>query len=166
LKDEGFEQLAMLGDSAGGGLALAALSRVQTYSTNVASAVVFSPWVDLALSGLSLSDPNTRDPIFQPAVLQAAASTYLNGAAPRDSRASPLYDIPAKLPPLALQVGSRELLLDDACRYAHAAARVGGEVRLDVFDGLHHVFQRATEALPSARAALDDAASFIAAHWR
>lgn len=165
LHGEGFEQLSLVGDSAGGGLALAALGRGQTYPPKVASAVVFSPWVDLALSGSSLSDPNTRDPIFQAAVLEAAASTYLDGADPRDGRASPLYDIPAKLPPLAIQVGSRELLLDDACRFAHAAAACGGKVQLDVFDGLHHVFQRSTEELPSARVALDDAAGFISAHW-
>lgn len=166
LHREGFEQLAVVGDSAGGGLALATLGSGQADPLKVASAVVFSPWVDLALSGTSLWDPNTRDPIFQPPVLEAAASTYLDGADPRDGRASPLYDIPAQLPPLAIQVGSRELLLDDACRYAHAAAGSGGEVQLDIFDGLHHVFQRATEELPSARAALDAAAHFIRVHWR
>ena len=165
LSGRGIEQLSLVGDSAGGGLALAALRHGQGRAPKVASAVVFSPWVDLALSGASLADPHTLDPIFQPSVLQAAAATYLDGADPRDSRASPLYDIPPTLPPLAIQVGSNELLLDDARRYAAAAATRGGKVQLDVYEGLHHVFQRSTEKLRSARVALDAAGSFIATHW-
>jgi epsilon-lactone hydrolase len=62
-------------------------------------------------------------------------------------------------------VGTDELLLDDALRYAKAAAERGGEVRLDIHEGLHHVFQRSTSELPSARRALDAAAGFIARHW-
>jgi monoterpene epsilon-lactone hydrolase len=62
-------------------------------------------------------------------------------------------------------VGGDEILLDDARRYAQAAATKGGEVRLDVFEGLHHVFQGATNDLPTARRALDAAATFLSGHW-
>ena len=165
LRGQGIAQLALVGDSAGGGLALAALGKYPEHAPSVASVVVFSPWVDLALSGASLADPSTHDPIFQPAVLQAAAAAYLDGADPHDGRASPLFAVPEKLPPLLVQVGSNELLLDDARRYAAAAAARGGKVRLDIFDGLHHVFQRSTEKLSSARAALDEAAKFISGQW-
>jgi epsilon-lactone hydrolase len=165
LGTQGVTQIALVGDSAGGALALAAAGPAETIVPSVASIVVFSPWVDLALSGASFSSAETHDPIFQPELLAGAAATYLGAADPRDGRASPLYAIPDKLPPLAIQVGSDELLLDDARRYARAAAEKGGEVRLDIFEGLHHVFQRSTHELPSARRALDDAADFLSAHW-
>jgi acetyl esterase/lipase len=73
--------------------------------------------------------------------------------------------VPEVLPPLLIQVGGNEVLLDDARRYAQAAAGKGGEVQLDVFEGLHHVFQGATRDLPSARRALDAAAAFLSRHW-
>ena len=102
---------------------------------------------------------------MQAAGLAGAASSYLAGTDARNGRASPLHAIPEMLPPLLLQVGRDELLLDDARRYAVLAAERGGEVRLDIYDGLHHVFQRAVGELSAARRALDDTASFIAAHW-
>ena len=167
LATQGIAQIALVGDSAGGALALAALGKPETNAPAVASIVVFSPWIDLGLIGPSFANPDTHDPIFQPELLAGAAATYLGAADPRDGRASPLYAVPDELPPLAIQVGADELLLDDARRYAAAAAAApnGGEVRLDVFEGLHHVFQRSTQELPSARLALDDAAGFMARHW-
>jgi epsilon-lactone hydrolase len=165
LGTQGVAQLALVGDSAGGALALAALNEPETNVPAVAAVVVFSPWTDLALTGLSFTNPDTYDPIFQPQLLTDAAATYLGAADPRDGRASPLYAIPDTLPPLAIQVGRDELLLDDARRYAAAAAEKGGEVRLDVFEGLHHVFQGCMEDLPSARRALDATAGFLSRHW-
>jgi acetyl esterase/lipase len=165
LHGQGFGRIALVGDSAGGALSLAALGIEEKDLPVVSSVVVFSPWVDLALSGPSLLDPGTHDPIFTPAILMAAVEKYLGGADAVDGRASPLYAIPQKLPPLAIQVGTDELLLDDARRYAAAAAERGGEVRLDIYEGLHHVFQRSTEELASARNALDAAARFLSDHW-
>ena len=166
LRSQGMTQIALVGDSAGGGLGLATLAHRHADSPQVASAVVFSPWTELAMTGPSMSDPQVIDPIFKPAILAHAATTYLGTADPKDGRASPLYADPGSLPPLLLQVGTDELLLDDARRYAMLAAQHGGEVRLQVFEGLHHVFQRACADLPSARRALDDAGTFISAHWR
>jgi acetyl esterase/lipase len=166
LGDLGFTQITLAGDSAGGALALGAMA-AEDIRSEVASVVVFSPWTDLALTGASFNDPSTYDPIFQPPqILAKAAETYLAGAAPRDMRASPLYDIPKALPPLAIQVGTDELLLDDARRYAFAAAAQGGEVQLDIYEGLHHVFQRSVMELQGARNALDAAAIFMKRHWR
>ncbi|MCB8877264.1 alpha/beta hydrolase fold domain-containing protein [Acidisoma silvae] len=162
LAGQGVTQIALVGDSAGGALALAMLDG---QGPQVASVIVFSPWIDLTLTGASFKD-ETYDPIFKPQILVKAVETYLAGADPRDGRASPLYALPAALPPLAIQVGTDELLLDDAQRYAEAAAGKSKEVRLDIYEGLHHVFQRSVAQLPSARRALDDAASFIARHWR
>ncbi len=164
LGTEGVDQLALVGDSAGGALALAVAGDRHVLPA-IAAVAVFSPWVDLALTGSSFGDPATRDPIFQPQVLAQAAATYLGGADPRDGRGSPLYGVPDRLPPLAIQVGTNELLLDDARRYAVVAAEKGGTVELDVFEGLHHVFQRSAEELSTARRALDAAAGFLTRHW-
>ena len=165
LGGQGFDRVALVGDSAGGGLALATLRSAIDMLPSVTAVVVFSPWTDLALSGKSMHAPEERDPIFQPAVLAGAARTYLGGADPKDHRASPLYGIPAELPSIAIQVGAAELLLDDARRYAALAAESGGEVTLEIFEGLHHVFQRSVVELASARQALDKASAFISAHW-
>lgn len=166
LGSQGVTQLALIGDSAGGALSLATLGDDRADWPNVSSVVVFSPWIDLTLSGPSFLDPATYDPIFKPAILTAAVEKYLGNADPRDGRASPLYAVPQRLPPLLIQVGTDELLLDDSRRYAAAAAARGGEVRLDIFEGMHHVFQRSTDELASARKALDDSARFLSDHWQ
>ena len=93
------------------------------------------------------------------------AANYLGDANPKDIRAAPIFGVPDGLPPLAIQVGSDELLLDDARCYAVLAAAKGGEVRLDVFEGMHHVFQRCVEDLACARRAFDLAADFLTTHW-
>ena len=162
---QGVSQVALVGDSAGGGLALSVLGDTATTSPAIASIAVFSPWLDLAMTGASVASPDIHDPIFQPEMLAGPAGAYLAGADPRDGRASPLYDVPEVVPPLLIQVGGDEILLDDARRYAQAAADKGGEVRLDIFEGLHHVFQGATRDLPAARRALDAVAAFLNRHW-
>ena len=165
LESKGITQLSLVGDSAGGGLALAALRRADRGTLNVASVAVFSPWTDLSLTGASFSNPATHDPVFQPQILANAATTYLGTADPTDGRASPLHSVPDVLPPIAIQVGTDELLFDDSTRYAAAAAQKGGEVRIELYEGLHHVFQRCVVELPAARKALDAAAAFVSAHW-
>lgn len=164
LGGQGIAQLSLVGESAGGGLALAMLG-IRRDSPRIASTVVFSPWTDLALTGDSFTNPQTHDPIVHRDVLNSAAAAYLNGADPRDPRASPLYGLPNRLPPLAIQVATNELVFDDARRYANRASQKGGTVRLDIYEGLHHVFQAHTRDLPSARRALSAAADFIARHW-
>jgi len=166
LGGQGISQVALVGDSAGGGLALSVLGDTATTAPAIAAIAVFSPWVDLAMTGASFTSPDIRDPIFfQPAMLAGPAAAYLAGADPKDGRASPLYAVPEVLPPLLIQVGGDEILLDDARRYAQAAADKGGEVQLDVYEGLHHVFQGAAKDLPTARRALDAVAAFLGRHW-
>ena len=165
LKTEGIAQVALMGDSAGGALALAAVREAEPNAPKVVAVAVFSPWTDLALTGASFTSPDTYDPIFQPQLLAGAAATYLGNADPRDGRASPLYAIPDDVPPLLIQVGANELLLDDSQRYAAGAAGKGGVVQLEIYEGLHHVFQRSAGELPSAGAALDSVAEFLWNHW-
>jgi len=163
---QGISQVALVGDSAGGGLALSVLGDTATTVPAIAAIAVFSPWLDLAMTGASVTSPDIRDPIFfQPAMLGGPAAAYLAGADPKDGRASPLYAVPEVLPPLLIQVGGDEILLDDARRYARAAADKGGEVQLEVYEGLHHVFQGAAKDLPTARRALDAVATFFGRHW-
>ena len=157
----GLRDIAVAGDSAGAGLALAVLGADGGRSMNVACVAAFSPWVDLALTGASARSEATRDRVLTRPILADAAAAYLGSADPTDGRASPLYDVPDHLPPIALQVGTDELLFDDARRYALAAAQRGNPVQLEIYEGLHHVFQRSTRELASARHALDAIAAFI-----
>jgi acetyl esterase/lipase len=113
------------------------------------------------LTGPSSLSEETRDRVLTRSILADGAAAYLGSANPADPRASPLYDVPEHLPPIALQVGTDELLLDDARRYAAAAAQRGNTVQLEIYEGLHHVFQRSTDELESARYALDQIARFI-----
>ncbi len=158
---QGVERYGALGDSAGGGLVLAMADHTAPDDRLVAI-VVFSPWTDLSNSGTSFGDPATRDPVFQPAILQGLAQSYLDGANPRDPRASPLFGTLESLPPINVQVGEDELLRDDSVRLAEKAAKHGTRVRLDVFEGMYHVFQRDMGSLETAEVALEIAAEFIA----
>ncbi len=122
LEAQGIAQIALAGDSAGGGLALACLGGTPEASPVIASVAVFSPWTDLAGTGDSFADPQIHDPIFQRAVVANAAARYLSAASPMDGRASPLYAVPDTLLTLIIQVGTDKLVLDDSTRYAVAAA--------------------------------------------
>jgi epsilon-lactone hydrolase len=157
------ERIAVVGDSAGGGLALVTLERLAhaPRSTAAIAGVVFSPWVDLAFTGASMTDPHIEDPLITHQSLQQSARKYLGTADPRDPLASPLFGDQSGLPPLLIQVGSDERLLDDARQYAERAARAGSQVRLEVWEGMHHVFQANVADLQSSRAALDRAAAFL-----
>ncbi|EEA01215.1 Alpha/beta hydrolase fold-3 domain protein [Burkholderia sp. H160] len=157
----GIRDIALVGDSAGAGLALGVLGADGGRSLNVACVAAFSPWLDLALTGSSSRSEATHDPVLTLPILANAAAAYLGSADPADRRASPLYDVPEHLPPIALQVGTDELLFDDARRYAATAAQRGNSVQLEIYEGLHHVFQRSTRELASARYALDQIAGFI-----
>ncbi|WP_329740403.1 alpha/beta hydrolase [Dyella sp. A6] len=163
--DQDAAEYVAMGDSAGGGLVLATIDQQPVSGAALTSVVVYSPWTDLSNSGASFIDPGTHDPVFVPAVLKGLASSYLDGANALDPRASPLFGIPSQLPPLYIQVGSDELLLDDSLRYADGAAAKGHAVRLDIFDGMYHVFQRDVGVLDTASVALAQAAAFITASW-
>jgi len=158
---ERFPGIAVCGDSAGGGMTLAALDAAQACGIRVAAAAVFSPWTDLTLSNPSTQDFAIGDPLLDVAYLQAAATGYLGELAAEDPRASPVMDVRKGLPPILVQVGSDEVLLDDSRRYAEAGRMAGNEVVLEVWQGMHHVFQLNVAELASARRALDRTAKFL-----
>jgi len=159
-----YRRVVVAGDSAGGGLTLATLAEAHRQSLDVVAAAVFSPWTDLSLSGASVREHAVADPLLDPAYLRASAAAYLGSAPPEDPRASPLFDAVGELPPLLIQVGSDEILLDDSRRFARAVAEAGGTVRLEIWQGMHHVFQLNVEQLASARRALAGAAEFLSSH--
>ena len=99
--------------------------------------------------------------LLDPAKLADAAKGYVGALPLSDPRASPLFAIPSDLPPILIQVGSEEVLLDDARRYAVEARKAGAPITLEVWQGMHHVFQLDVKTLASAGRALDRAAAFL-----
>ncbi|HEY6034703.1 MAG TPA: alpha/beta hydrolase [Kofleriaceae bacterium] len=158
--------IALAGDSAGGGLALALMEALRDAKEPLpAAAALMSPHVDLTLSGASFTERADRDPIFAAPMIQKLVGDYLAGADPRTPRASPLFGSLAGLPPLLIQVGSEELLYSDAERLATAATAAGVEVTYDVAEGLFHVYQAVATA-PEAQQATAQVGAFLRSHWR
>jgi monoterpene epsilon-lactone hydrolase len=133
--------MAVAGDSAGGGLAVALLVALRDAGQPLpAAAVLMSPTVDLTSSGASMTERVDQDPFSTPALLRQLASDYLAGADPQTPLASPLFASLSGLPPLLIQAGTADLLLSDAERLAAAATQAGVHVTLHIGDGLPHVY--------------------------
>ena len=164
---EQFGKIVIVGDSAGGGLALVLLAQIAAEKSlgKPVAGVVFSPWTDLSNSRASITDPNIKDPILNKNMLVEYATTYLVTADPYDPLASPLFgSFSGIFPPLLIQVGSDEILFNDSWNYAHTAAKAGVSVKLEIWKGLHHVFQQqqlSASQLISVGLALDRAGQFI-----
>jgi acetyl esterase/lipase len=157
--------IAIAGDSAGGGLTVATLLALRDAGEPMpACAVCLSPWFDLEGAGESaLAD---QDPIVERQHMLDVAAVYLAGADSRHPHASPLHGAFAGLPPLLIQVGTHDLLLDDSRRLATAAKAAGVEVDLEVWEGLIHVWHIWGDALPEGRRALAKIGDFICRHIR
>ncbi|WP_441249844.1 alpha/beta hydrolase [Kitasatospora sp. McL0602] len=157
--------LVLAGDSAGAGLSLATLLAAREAGLPQPAAVVlFSPWVDLTVSGASIRTKEDADPIFVEADIRAYAELYLGTADPSGPLASPIFADLGGLPPLLVQVGSDEVLLDDAVRLAGRAGADEVEVTLEIGPGLPHVYQHHFGRLDEADAALERAARFLTTH--
>jgi epsilon-lactone hydrolase len=153
--------LAVAGDSAGGGLAVAMMTALRDAGEDLpAAAVLISPWTDLSCSGASITERVDDDPIFVPDRLQQLAAAYLAGADPRTPLASPLFARLDGLPPLLIQVGTAELLLSDAEDLAKSAAAAGVDVTVQAGEGLPHVYP-AMLGIPEAAEATDLAGAFL-----
>ncbi len=158
--------LAVAGDSAGGGLTVALLVATRDAGEELpAAAVLMSPTVDLTSSGASMTERVDEDPISTPALLSQLAADYLAGADPKSPLASPLFAPLSGLPPLLVEVGTADLLLSDAQRLAKAAAAAGVDVRLEVGDGLPHVYQLML-GTPEAAEATERIGAFLREHVR
>jgi phosphinothricin tripeptide acetyl hydrolase len=155
-------RVAIAGDSAGGGLTLATLLAVRDGGLPPpAAAACISPWVDLTCSSGSYAEKAASDPIVRQPGISQMAGLYLGGADPRTPLASPLFADLAGLPPLLVQVGSEEMLLDDAVGLADRARAAGVETALEVWPDMIHVWHWFLPMLDEARAAVEGIAAFI-----
>lgn len=156
-------QMAVAGDSAGGGLALALMLKLRDDGLPLpAAAVAMSPWTDLALTAPSFRSNAAADPMLVADDVPRFAAGYLGGADARNPYASPLYGNPRGLPPTLLQAGSDEILRDDAVRMAEAMSAAGCDIELQVWRKMPHTWQLLASVLPEARAALAEIARFLA----
>ena len=160
---QGFDpaRISIAGDSAGGGLTLATLIFLRDAQDPLpAGAVCISPWVDLALTGGSIRQNTDADPILNPERLERYATYYAGDHAKTFPLISPLYADLKHLPPLLIQVGTDEILLDDALRITENARQAGVEVALETWEGMFHVFQ-IISFLPETQKALEHIAGFL-----
>ncbi len=154
------ERMAIAGDSSGGGLALATLLALKDADEPLpACAVGLSAWTDLEGSGPSAEPGAVDDPMLTPEGLRDSGRDYA-AADLRNPLASPLFGDPEGLPPLLLQVGSREVLLSDSTRFAEKARLAGVDVSLEVEEGLIHVWQM-LPGVPEADTAVTRIGHFI-----
>lgn len=162
LFEQDAKEIVVMGDSAGGGLALALLMKLRDEGLRLPdAAVALSPWTDLALTGASLKENAAADPMLNAGELPEFAADYLAGADPRNPYASPLYGHPAGLPPVLIHVGSDEILRDDAVRMAEKLRAANFKSELQVWPRMPHVWQAYTPVLPEARAAVADIGDFV-----
>lgn len=169
LVERGIGSIAIVGDSAGGGLTLSLLSILQNdpskkQSVVPVAAVVMSPWTDLALTGRSYEDREEADPIFTKKAISDISKNYLNGADPRDPLASPMYADLAGVPPIQIHVGTEEVLFDDSRSFARRAQAAKVDVALHVWEGMPHVFPSSVGTLQAAEEALEIMTHFLSAH--
>jgi acetyl esterase/lipase len=157
-------QIALAGESAGGGLAVAMLLALREAGVPLPSCgYLMSPYVDLTLSGDTLTEKGEVDPLLTLDGLRARVPDYVGRADASDPYISPIFGDLRELPPLLIQVGSHEVLLSDALRLAERAAICDVAVTLDVTPGVPHVFQAYAGLLDEAGAALDRASDFLKA---
>jgi monoterpene epsilon-lactone hydrolase len=157
--------VAFVGESAGGGLAVATLVNARDHGLPLpAAALVMSPYADLTLAGATMETKREADPLFTPEAFPARVADHTAGHDPALGLVSPVFADLSGLPPLVIQAGSHEVLLDDAVRLARQAATADVEVTLDVTPRVPHVFQAYHAILDEAAAALDRAGRLLSAH--
>jgi monoterpene epsilon-lactone hydrolase len=165
LVDKGINKIAVVGDSAGGTLALVLLSiaGAQVHEGAIApvGAVAISPVTDLALTGESFETRADADPYFTRSQAAGLVASYLGRTDPKNPLASPLYGDLSGLPPIRVHVGDDEVLLDDSRRYVERAAAAGVDAELDIWTGMPHGFVTAVREFDAARQALNAIGAFL-----
>jgi acetyl esterase/lipase len=160
------EHIAVGGDSAGGGLTVALLTRLRAAGEELPGcAWLVSPWTDLTMSGSTLATKDSVDPLIHKAYLEELAAAYVPaGMDRRDPRFSVLYADLRGLPPILIQAGSDETLLDDATRFAAAAGAADVSVTLEIWPHMIHAWQLWNARLEPGRRALQSAGAFLQRH--
>jgi len=158
-------KIVIAGDSAGGGLALAALAALRdAHDPMPAAAVAISPWTDLEGTGDSVKTKAAKDPMVQGSDLVPMAKMYFGTHDPKNPLLSPLHADYRGFPPLLIQVGEAEILLDDSTRVAERAKAAGVKVELEVWDDMVHVWHVFAKLLPEGQQAIDKIGTFVIAH--
>ncbi|HKD65547.1 MAG TPA: alpha/beta hydrolase [Candidatus Binataceae bacterium] len=153
---------AVAGDSAGGGLTVAALLALRDAKLpQPAAAVCISPWVDMEGTGESMKTKADVDPMVGSANLADMAAAYLGGKDPKTPLASPLYADLRGLPPMLIQVGTSEVLLDDSKRLAERARAAGVDAIYEPWENMIHVWQIFVPMLDEAKQAVERIGGFI-----
>lgn len=159
------ERIAIGGDSAGGGLTLATLLALRDAGERLpAAGLCLSPWTDLEGTGASAQPGGADDPLLTAEALREMGRVYIGSGDPRHPHAAPVHADYTGLPPLILQVGTREILLDDATRVAERARAAGVEVQLEAWEGLIHVWHLFGPEILEARQAVESLAQFFHKH--
>jgi len=162
--ESGTARSFIAGDSAGGGLALATMMALRDAGDALPdAAVTLSAWTDLALTGDSVRSRAPVDPILNHDMMQILASAYLGATDPRTPLASPLYGDMRGFPPLLLQVGDWEILLDDSTRFAEKARSAGVHVDLEIWPEMFHVWHGLAPLFPEGQQAINRIGEFIRA---
>jgi acetyl esterase/lipase len=155
-------RIAIAGDSAGGGLTVATLVALRDAGDPLpAAGICLSPWVDLEGIGDSMTTKAAVDPFVHQEMIQFLGQQYLGEHSPRTPLAAPLYADLRGLPPLLIQVGTAETLLDDATRLAERARAVGVQVTLDIWEDMIHVWQLFASILPEGQQAIERLGTFM-----
>jgi epsilon-lactone hydrolase len=158
--------IALAGDSAGGGLVLSCMFAARAANLELpCAAYLMSPWTDLAATGATFVSRAYVDPLHQRPMILNMAKAYLGPSGdPLDPLASPLYGDLSGLPPLLIQCGDCETILDDSVRLAERARSAGVAVELEIYPSMIHIFQAFGE-LNAARRALANAGTFLGRHF-
>ena len=167
LLDEGIqpERIVIGGDSCGGGLTIATLVALKYFGYPLpAGGISHSGWTDLAHTGESFVTKAEVDPLIDKDMLEGMAAAYLGDRSRTTPLASPYYADLSGLPPLLLQVGTAEVLLDDSRRLADKAKAAGVDVTLEEWDDMPHVWQAFVSFLPEAKQSLESCGEFVKKH--
>ena len=167
LLDRGYQadRMAVAGDSAGGGLTLATMARLGQMGHPLPGAIAcLSPWTDMTMTGASIQGKAAADPLVKHDSLENCAQWYLGDGDRSDTLASPLFADLSGLPPLLIQVGSEEILLDDAVRLAARAEQAGVTVDYQCWEQMFHVWQLYAPMLSEARDAVAAIGDFLNQH--
>ena len=156
------QPVALAGDSAGGGLSLATAHAIRDTGRPMPSAIaLISPWLDLTGSGKSLKTNNATEVMLDPDGIHYAADAYRGELSAYDPRCSPLFGEQRGLPPLFVQVGDSEILLDDSTRFASRAKEAGVAVTLEVWPKMHHVWHFSAMLIPEGKKAITAMGAFL-----
>lgn len=166
LKTYAPEQIAIVGDSAGGGLTLATIQALREKQIPLpASIALISAWTDLLATGQSMHTRAKKDPWFNPDGVVEAAQLYYQSEDPKNPKVSPVFADYTGFPPMLLHVGDWEILLNDSTRVAQKAREQGVDVTLEIWDGMWHVWHAFYDQVPEGLQAITQVGEFVQKHW-